>query len=110
MASRTSGEDQLLTPRQDLLEHAALAVLRQVATGAPGMAAWLAGRVQKEPVRIYDINGKLLFLDFAIARGSEVFGHVRTAASQIIGAPVLSIEMGPRSWNFDAAVRRLKPR
>src|SRR5678815_1615820 len=110
MPSRTNDEDEHLTPRQDLLEHSALAVVRQAAAGVPGMAGWLAGRVQKEPVRIYDINGKLLFLDFAIARGSDVFGYVRTAASQVIGAPVLAIEMGPRSWNFEAAVRRLKPR
>ena len=110
MASRSSGEDQHLTPRQDLAEHAALAVLRQAAAGLPGMPAWLAGRVQKTPVRIYDINGALLFLDYAIARGSDVFGYVRTAASQIVGAPVVAIEMGQRSWDFDAAVRRLKPR
>jgi len=110
MASRSSGEDQHLTPRQDLAEHAALAVLRQAAAGLPGMPAWLAGRVQKTPIRIYDINGALLFLDYAIARGSDVFGYVRTAASQIVGAPVVAIEMGQRSWDFDAAVRRLKPR
>ena len=110
MPSRSKKESQHLTPHRDLMEHAALAVLRQAEAGLPGMSAWLTGRVQKEPVRIYDINGALLFLDYPVARGSDTFGYVRTAASQVIGTPVLAIEMGPRSWNFDQAVRRLQPR
>ena len=110
MASRSYAEEQNLTPPGDLREHAALAVLRQAEAGLPGMSAWLACRVQKEPVRIYDINSALLFLDYPVARGSDIIGYVRTAASQVVGAPVLAIEMGQRSWNFDAAVRRLKPR
>jgi hypothetical protein len=99
-----------LSPVDVLLEHASLAVLRDARVEIPGVGAWLSGRVRKEPIAIHDINGTLLFLDFPIIRGGETFGYVRTAASQIVGNPVVSLDLGPRSWDFEAAVRKLLPR
>jgi len=37
-------------------------------------------------------------------------GHVRTAASTVIGGPVVATELGRRTWDFGAAVKKLGPR
>jgi len=110
MPSGRYPEDQYLTPDAELFEHAALAVMRDAKAGLNGLPGWLKGRVLKTPVRIFDINGTLLFLDYEVAKGRDTFGYVRTAASQIVGSPVIAIELGRRSWDFDAAVKRLTPR
>jgi hypothetical protein len=103
-------EEQNLVPAGDLYEHAALAVMRDSVAGVPGLTGLLAGRVRKEPIPIFDINGTLLFYDYAVGRGAQVAGYVRTAASRIVGPPVVAIEIGPRHWDYAAAVRRLTPR
>ena len=66
--------------------------------------------MRKTPLRIYDINGQPLFYDFEVARGKEVLGNVRVAASKVLGASVLATELGARRWDYDAAVRRLAPK
>lgn len=96
--------------RKELVEHATLAVLKSAAAGPPELEAWLAGAVRKEPLTIYDINGQPLFHDFAVARGKELFGHVRMAASQVLGKALVALELGPRLWDYDAAVKKLVPR
>ena len=103
-------EAEHLTPIEVLHEHASLAVLRDAKVDVPGAAGWLRGRLRKEPLEIHDINGTLLFLDFPVVLGGEVVGHVRTAASQVLGNPVVALEFGPRHWDFDAAVKKLAPR
>ena len=108
MAKQTKADP--VTPPDVLLEHASLAVLRDAHTEVPGASSWLNGRVRREPIPVHDINGALLFLDFPVVRGNETHGHVRTAASRVLGNPVVAIEMGPRSWDFEAAARKLGPR
>jgi len=66
--------------------------------------------VRKEPLTIHDINGTPLFHDFAVARGQEVLGHVRVAASQVLGSAVIATELGPRLWRYDEAVKKLGPK
>ena len=110
MATDRFSEEQNLVPASELYEHAALAVMRDSVAGVPGLTGLLAGRVRKEPIPIFDINGTLLFFDYAVGRGAETAGYVRTAASRVVGPPVVAIEIGPRHWDYAAAVRRLKPR
>ncbi|MBI4997943.1 MAG: hypothetical protein HZC22_13840 [Rhodocyclales bacterium] len=109
MPSSRYPESELLVPNEQLVEHATLGVLKNAAAGLPGMTDWLAGAVRKEPVLIHDINGQPLFHDFEVARGSRVFGTVRVAASTVIGAGVVSTEIGPRLWDYASAVRKLTP-
>ena len=94
MASRKYPEDQYLTPDAELFEHAALAIMRDAKAGLNGLPGWLKGRVLKTPVRIFDINGTLLFLDYEVSKGRDTFGYVRTAVSQIVG----SLGMADRDW------------
>jgi hypothetical protein len=103
-------EGDSLSPIENLHEHASLAILRDAKVEVAGAAGWLRGRLRKEPVEIFDINGTLLFVDFPVVVGGEIAGHVRTAASGVIGNPVVALEFGPRHWDFEAAARKLAPR
>lgn len=110
MASRRYPEADLMIAKDELVEHALIGVLKNAAAGIPDLTRWVTGTLRKTPLTIYDTNGQPLFHDFEVARGAEVFGNVRVAASQVIGTGVVATELGPRSWNFDEAVKKLTPK
>lgn len=107
MPSKRYPEGDLLVSADELHEYATLGVLKNAAAGLPGLDAWIAGAVRKTPLTIFDINGQPLFHDFEVARGSEIFGNVRVAASKVIGSGVISTELGPRTWDYATAVKKL---
>jgi hypothetical protein len=55
--------------------------------------------VNPEPATIYDINGMKLFYLFSVENGKENVGEIKIAASKVLGAPVISIGMGPGPIN-----------
>ena len=110
MPSKRYPEAGLMIEPKELVEHATLAVMKNAAAGPPELASWLNAAVRKEPLKIHDINGLPLFYDFEVARGKEVLGNVRVAASQVIGTALVAVELGPRLWNYDKAVKKLTPR
>lgn len=109
MIPKTLSERANLVPKDELLEHASLSVLRNANVKVPEIVGWEKGNVISKPLTIYDINGSPLFYDYRVSRGSRVLGTVRTGASKILGAPVIAHEFGPRYWNFRSAVQRLTP-
>jgi len=109
-ASGMFSEEGNLVPEGELLEHVSLTVLRSAAIGVPGVTDWSRATVSKKPLKIYDINGKPLFYDYAIKKGAETIGTVRAVASRILGAPVIAQELGPRYWDFEVAVKKLTPK
>jgi hypothetical protein len=110
MPSERYPESKYPIPESEAVAYASIGVLKNAAAGIPGAAHWAAGAVRKTPLRIHDINGELLFYDFEVARGSEVFGNIRVAASQVLGASVIATELGTRLWSFDEAVKKLAPK
>ena len=58
-------------------------------------------------LEIYDINGSLLFYDFAIEAGKSQVATVRAIADKSIGTPVVSIRLGPQKWNLLASKRMI---
>lgn len=105
MASNPLKEDAHSISQGDLLEHASLGVMRNARIGLFGIKNWISGNVLNTPTKIYDINGKLLFLDFTVKEGSQILGYVRTGASKVIGLPVIAYEIGSRSWNYRTSVK-----
>ncbi len=63
--------------------------------------------LDKKGLEIYDINGKLLFYDFAIISVKNQVATVRAAAHKSIGTPVISIRLGPQKWDLDASRRKI---
>ncbi len=97
-------------------EHALLASRREWAGGVPGFEGWHAVEVDPEPLVLHDLNGWPLFYEFLVRRGNSVVGSIKTAASRLVGAPVLTLEHGPLGWDPDRArreaeksVRQLSP-
>jgi hypothetical protein len=110
MAAKRYPEADFMIPRTEALEHAALAVIKNAVAGIPGLVHWVGGTVRKQPLIIHDINGQPLFHDFEVARGREVFGNIRVAASAVIGTGVVATELGTRQWSFSEAVKKLTPK
>jgi hypothetical protein len=109
MPSERYPEAEFMIAEKERLEHAIIGVLKNAAAEIPGAAHWVAGTVRKTPLVIHDINGLPLFYDFEVARGKEVFGNIRVAASKVLGMGVVATELGTRLWSYDAAVKRLTP-
>lgn len=94
--------------KDQLNEHAGLSVIRSVMAKMPHMSRWEEGKLAKTPTRIYDLNGSLLFFDYSVKKGKELLGTVRIAASKVLGATTIAYELGPRHWNYKAAVKKLR--
>ena len=103
-------EEKHLIPKPELVEHAAMAALNAVVGQLPGLETWQRGTLRKLPMSIYDINGKLLFLDYPVAAGGEVVGKVRAAASAVLGAPVISLIREFGTWDFGQSAEKLAGR
>jgi hypothetical protein len=110
MPARKDTDSDAMLPLPHLAEHATLSILQNAAAGLPELKSWMEARVRKTPVSIWDINGQVLFHDWPVMRGSQALGYVRTAASAILGSPVVATELGPRPWSYEDAVKKLLPK
>jgi len=110
MISERYLEDANLISKDELLENVSLSMLRSSLAGIPGIADWSRAEIKKEPLEIFDINGKPLFSDYALKRGTEIIGTVRAGTSKILGSPVIAYEAGPRYWDPEVAVKKLTSR
>ena len=102
-------EEAHFIARDEMTQNVSVASAQGALARLPGLEAWQRGSIRRKPLEIYDINGKLLFLDYAIVRGTESVGTVRAAASKVLGTPVVALEAGPRTWDYGTAVEKLTP-
>ena len=61
MAPKRYPKGVTVIPKDELLEHILLSILRDASMGLPDIPNWLTAGVQKEPIQIFDINGSILF-------------------------------------------------
>jgi hypothetical protein len=94
-------------PSDQLVAHAIVGTAKNAAVN-PDLAGWASGTVNRTPQVIYDINGHPLFCDFRVGKGATTFGHVRVAASRLLGSSVIASELGERKWSFEAAPNWLR--
>jgi hypothetical protein len=103
-------EQNNLHDRMELRNHAVIGAAVHLKMGTPFFDHLAAGKVAKEPLEIYDLNGHLLFLDYPVNSKEEHLGTIRTAATKIIGNPVVSYEIGKRYWDYESAAKKLTAR
>lgn len=84
-------------------QHAQLALKRFWASGQPEFAGWNSFQIESDPLVLHDLNGAVLFYEFAVSDGRHVAGRIKVAASKSIGAPVATVEAGPRHWDPERA-------
>ena len=97
-------------PADESLEHAVLAVARDLAAGVPGVTSFAPLSIRATPTIVHDLNGEVLFRDYTVGRGKLVAGYVRIGASRVLGTPHVATELGARHWSFEAALKKLVPR
>jgi hypothetical protein len=73
--------------------------------GLRGLDALAGASAADQPLRIYDVNGELLFHDHYLMSNGEVVGAVRTAANRKLGALVVAAYHAKPGWNATAALR-----
>jgi hypothetical protein len=100
-----SKEPQSPVSKDRAQEHALLAVRRAWAGDAVGLEGWGTAELDAKPVEIHDLNGKLLFYEFAAMRGNQSVGYVKTSASKTLGTPVPAIIIGKRGWDPSSALK-----
>ncbi len=91
-------------------EHATVTMLEFVLAGTPGLEDedWKGATINPEPLTIYDINGKKLYYQFSVEKDGKTVGGIKTAASKVLGASVCTIELTPRAWDPDIALKKAK--
>lgn len=109
MATTRYPENEFLIPHDQVLAHAIVGTAKNFAV-LPDLAHWAPAAVVRTPQVIFDINGQPLFHDFRVARGDATLGHVRVAASRLLGSSVIATELGERQWSFESAARKLAPK
>jgi hypothetical protein len=87
------------------LEHGRLAIRRDWAGEVPGFERWHAVEIDPKPLVLHDLNGAELFYEFTVTDGKQAVGTLKASASRILGVAVAAVELGPRRWDPDQAVR-----
>jgi hypothetical protein len=90
--------------KERAMEHALLTFRRAWAGEVYGFDRWGGVEVDPEPLVIHDLNGKILFYEFAALDGGNPVGYVKTSASKTIGSAVPAIILGSRGWDPDTAM------
>jgi hypothetical protein len=97
-------EDQYMVSAGEAMDHAFVSALIGTFSGMEGLKGWSGAQLYAEPVRIYDVNGKLLFYEFSVVEDKKTVGVVWASASKVLGAPpVYIMQPGIRSYDPDQA-------
>jgi|LGOV01.1.fsa_nt_gb hypothetical protein len=51
----------------------------------PGLKDWNSAKLQKDPITVYDINGKKLFYTYTVTKDGKAIGEMEMAASKVLG-------------------------
>jgi hypothetical protein len=51
----------------------------------PGLKDWNSAKLQKDPITVYDINGKKLFYLYTVTKDGRAIGEMEMAASKVLG-------------------------
>lgn len=100
-------EPKLVVKKKRAMEHALLAIRQAWASNVDDFKEWGGYKLDTEPLIIYDLNGQILFYEFNVMDGDKIVGSTKTAASQTIGSPVVTMEFGERSWDFKKASKEV---
>jgi hypothetical protein len=97
-------EEQYMVSTREAMDNAFVFALIGTFSGMEGLKGWNGAKLYSEPLRIYDINGNLLFLEFSVIRDNKTVGVVWASASKVLGAPpVYIMQPGVRGYDPDKA-------
>lgn len=98
-------------PMNTARENANSALVSYVAQGKLGSstALWKGASLSQAPIIIYDQSGLVYSYLFDVINKDGVrVGQVNAAANKIVGAPVISIEKTPRSFDPDVVLPKVR--
>lgn len=100
MAKQLSSTNEDLVSREEAFGNALLegAKFSLSSSSESGKQATLS--LNAKALEVFDINGKLLFYDFALQSGRTQVATIRAAANRTIGKPVISVRLGAQKWNL----------
>jgi hypothetical protein len=102
---KKSREPRSAVTKDLAMDHSLLTVRRAWAGQVRDFEGWGGVQLDPKPLELHDLNGQLLFYDFAVMDANRMVGSVKASASRIIGSPVVTVEFGPRGWDAGAATK-----
>ncbi len=96
-------EEENMVPRRLAREHAISRIVVALLARTPGLEKWEGFEVSNSPLEIFDLNGKLLFLEYDVNVGKRIVGRIKVSASKVLGPAVWTVEKGERQWNLEKA-------
>jgi hypothetical protein len=110
MATKSQFPEQYPVSKEQALDHARLTIRRAWIGGMPDFQRWAGLELDPDPLVINDLNGVPLLYEFSVMDGKNAVGTVKAGASKLTAAPVLAIEMRPRTWDPQLALREARTR
>ena len=92
------------------LDHARSTIRRAWVGEVRDFQRWGSLELDPDPLVINDLNGEPLFYEFSVMDGKSAVGTVKASANKLTAAPVLAIEMRPRTWDPQKALREVRTR
>lgn len=89
-------------------EHALMVYRRAWAGDIAGLKALATAELDPEPLEISDLSGEPLFYEFSTRDGNHEVARIKASATQRVGAPVVTVELGERRWDPAKGVARAK--
>lgn len=92
------------------LEHARATIRRAWVGEVRDFQRWGGLELDPDPLVINDLNGEPLLYEFSVMDGKNAVGTVKAGASKLTATPVLAVEMRPRTWDPQKALREARSR
>jgi hypothetical protein len=96
--------------KERALDHARFTIRRAWVGEVRDFQRWGGLELDPDPLVINDLNGDPLLYEFSVMDGKNAVGTVKAGASKLTAAPVLAIEMKPRTWDPQKALREARSR
>lgn len=94
-------------PREKAYANALLEGAKYSLSSAPETGKQASLSLNSKALEIFDINGQLLFYDFALLSGRTQVATIRAAANSTIGKPIISIRLGAQKWNLTSSKSKI---
>lgn len=96
--------------KERALEHARWTIRRTWVGEVGDFQRWGGLELDPDPLVLNDLDGERLLYEFSVMDGKNPVGTVKAGANKLTAAPVLAIEMRPRTWDPPKALREVRSR
>lgn len=105
-AASAQNENNYTIAVEEAIKHADAHVKYFVAANITDFGDWKGASIDTKPLELYDINGKKLYYQFSVYKNNNIISKIDVGADKKLGASVQVIELNPKPFNADDAIKK----